>query len=114
MTARKLIAPAAALATAATLAAATLPAAVAAPKGATVAVKDNRFAPAAVTVRKGATVTWAWRGKAAHNVHVNSGPTRFTSPNKLSGSWSRRLTKKGRYAIVCTIHPGMKMALTVR
>lgn len=111
MTARKLIAAAVA---AGAFAAATLPAAVAAPKGKTVVLKDNRFVPAAVTVGKGATVRWVWRGKAAHNVHVNSGPARFTSPNKLSGSWSRKLTKKGRYAIVCTIHPGMKMSVTVK
>ncbi len=96
------------------LAAATLPAADAAPKGKTVIVKDNRFAPASVTVAKGATVKWVWRGKAAHNVSVSRGPARFTSPNKVGGSWSRTLTKKGSYAIVCTIHAGMKMSLTVK
>ncbi|MDO8187378.1 plastocyanin/azurin family copper-binding protein [Conexibacter sp. JD483] len=111
MHARKLIAAAAA---AGALALAALPAADAAPKGKSVVIRDNRFAPTSVSVAKGATVTWAWRGKAAHNVHVSSGPARFTSPNKVSGSWSRRLTKKGSYAIVCTIHPGMKMSLTVK
>lgn len=111
MTARKLIAAAAA---AGVLAAATMPAADAAPKGKTVAIQDNRFAPAALTVAKGATVRWVWRGKAAHNVHVDRGPARFTSPNKVSGSWSRKLTRTGRYALVCTIHPGMKMSLTVK
>lgn len=112
MPARKLITAAAAAGALATAVA--LPAADAAPKGKTVVVKDNRFAPTAITVGKGATVTWVWRGKAAHNVHVDRGPATFTSPNKIGGSWSRRLTKKGRYAIVCTIHAGMKMAVTVK
>ena len=111
MSVRKLITAAAA---AGALAAVALPAADAAPKGKTVVVKDNQFAPASVSVAKGATVTWVWRGKAAHNVHVNRGPTRFTSPNKISGSWSRKLTKKGSYAIVCTIHAGMKMTVKVK
>lgn len=96
-----------------TLAAASLPAAVAAPKGKTVVVKDNVFAPTSVTVAKGATVKWVWRGRSAHNVSA-SGPARFTSPNKVSGSWSKTLTKKGSYAIVCTIHAGMRMTLKVK
>lgn len=111
MSVRKLIT---AVAAAGALAAVALPAADAAPKGKSVVIRDNRFAPTSVTVAKGATVTWAWRGNAAHNVHVTKGPQRFTSPNKVSGSWSRKLTKTGSYAIVCTIHPGMRMALTVK
>lgn len=112
MPARKLIT--AAVAAGALATAVGLPAADAAPKGKTVVVKDNVFAPASVSVAKGATVKWVWRGEAAHNVYVNSGPAKFTSPNKISGSWSRKLTKKGSYAIVCTIHAGMKMTVKVK
>lgn len=112
MSARKLIAAAAAAG--ALAAAVALPAADAAPKGKTVVIRDNRFAPTSVTVAKGATVKWVWRGNAGHNVHVDRGPAKFTSPTKVSGSWSRKLTKKGSYAIVCTIHAGMKMSLTVK
>ncbi len=105
---------AAALSAGALATAVALPAADAAPKGKTVVVKDNLFAPASVTVAKGATVTWVWRGRAGHNVHVARGPAKFTSPTKVSGSWSRKLTKKGSYAIVCTIHAGMKMTVKVK
>jgi plastocyanin len=81
----------------------------------TVTVKDNVFAPTTVTVRRGTTVKWVWKGKAPHNVKVTKGPAKFASSTKTKGSYSRRLTKKGTYTIVCTIHaPGMKMTLKVK
>ncbi|MDW5593192.1 plastocyanin/azurin family copper-binding protein [Conexibacter stalactiti] len=80
----------------------------------TVTVKDNVFAPTALTVAKGTTVRWVWRGRAAHNVSVSRGPTRFHSPNKVRGSYSKQLGRAGTYAIHCTIHPGMKMTVKVR
>ncbi len=83
MHARKLIAAAAA---AGALAAVALPAADAAPKGKTVVIRDNRFAPASVTVAKGATVTWAWRGKAAHNVHVTKGRSASRAPTRSAAA----------------------------
>jgi plastocyanin len=80
----------------------------------TVSIKDNLFSPRSITVSKGTTVRWVWRGKAPHNVHVTRGPAKFTSPVKLKGSYSRKLTKKGTYTIVCTIHAGLKMTAQVR
>lgn len=80
----------------------------------TVTVKDNVFAPTALTVAKGTTVRWVWRGRAAHNVSVSRGPVRFHSPNKVRGSYSKRLDRAGTYAIHCTIHPGMKMTVKVK
>jgi plastocyanin len=80
----------------------------------TVTVKDNAFAPTSATVKAGTTVKWFWRGKAPHNVSVTKGPAKFKSPVKTSGSFAIRLTRKGTYSIVCTIHPGMKMSLRVK
>jgi plastocyanin len=80
----------------------------------TITVGDNFFKPASVTVSKGTTVKWVWRGKIAHNVTVKSGPVKFHSATIPKGTFSRTLTKTGTYAIVCTIHPGMKMTLKVR
>jgi plastocyanin len=80
----------------------------------TVSVKDNFFSPKKVTVKKGTKVKWTWKGSAPHNVTVQSGPVKFASPTKSSGSFSKTLSKKGTYTVVCTIHlPDMKMTIKV-
>jgi plastocyanin len=80
-----------------------------------VQVKDNKFVASSITVKKGTTVKWVWKGKAPHDVAVTKGPAKFKSSVKTSGSFSKKLTKKGTYSIVCTIHaPGMKMTVKVR
>jgi plastocyanin len=55
-----------------------------------------------------------WKGKSPHNVSVTKGPQKFRSQVQVSGTFSKRLTKAGRYQIVCTIHPGMEQTITVR
>ena len=81
----------------------------------TVSVKDNLFAPTSITVKRGTTVRWVWRGKAYHDVRVKSGPVKFHSKVIRKGSFSKKLTRKGTYRIICTIHqPGMKMTVRVR
>ena len=81
----------------------------------TVQVKDNKFVAKSITVSKGTTVKWVWKGKAPHDVTVTKGPIKFKSSVKTSGSFSKKLTKKGTYTILCTIHaPGMKMTVKVR
>ena len=81
----------------------------------TVSVKDNFFSPKTTSISRGSTVKWTWRGSAPHNVTKTKGPgTKFRSPNKLSGTYSHKFTRRGTYTIVCTIHPGMSMKLTVK
>jgi plastocyanin len=81
----------------------------------TVLVKDNIFVPSSLTVSSGTTVKWVWRGKAPHNVKVTKGPARFGSTTQVKGTFSKRLTKKGVYTIICTIHqPAMKMTIRVK
>jgi plastocyanin len=81
----------------------------------TVQVKDNVFAPKSITVAKGTTVKWVWKGKAPHNVKVTKGPAKFSSTTQSKGSFSKKLTKKGTYSILCTIHaPDMKMTIKVK
>lgn len=81
----------------------------------TVQVKDNKFVASSITVSKGTTVKWVWKGKAPHNVKVTKGPAKFSSSTKFKGSFSKKLTKKGTYSILCTIHaPGMKMTVKVK
>jgi plastocyanin len=46
---------------------------------------------------------------------VQSGPRHFQSALKRSGSFKRKLTVRGTYRIVCSIHaPDMRMKLVVR
>jgi plastocyanin len=70
--------------------------------------------PRTVTVAKGTTVKWNWRGSDEHNVVVQKGPRKFQSALKSKGSFKRKLTKRGTYKIVCSIHqPDMRMTLKV-
>ncbi len=87
----------------------------------TVKVGDNWFVRSTsgtptVTVKAGDTVRWSFVGDAPHNVSVKKGPARFTSRTKSSGIYRRRVTKRGTYKIVCTIHGGrdQSMRLVVR
>jgi plastocyanin len=70
--------------------------------------------PPTVKVKKGTVVKWNFRGREAHNVVAKSGPARFQSALKRTGSFKRKMKKRGTYKIVCTIHPpDMKMTLKV-
>jgi plastocyanin len=79
-----------------------------------VTVGDTFFKAKSITVSKGTTVKWVWRGKLPHDVKVKSGPAKFHSAVKTKGSYSKRLTRRGTYRIICTIHPNMKQTVTVR
>jgi plastocyanin len=81
----------------------------------TVQVKDDVFVAKSITVKKGTTVKWVWKGKAPHNVKVTKGPMKFASTTQVKGTFSKKLTKKGTYTLLCTIHaPGMKMTIKVK
>jgi len=67
-----------------------------------------------VTVRKNDTVKWNWRGDVIHNMVVTKGPVKFRSKTIVKGSYSRKMTLRGTYQIVCTIHSGMEMKLVVK
>ena len=85
----------------------------------TVKVGDDYYvrssSPPTVTVSKGTTVKWNWRGRRQHNVTVQSGPRRFQSALKRTGSYSRKIKGRGTYRIICSIHqPDMRMKLVVK
>jgi plastocyanin len=87
--------------------------------GKTVRVDDNYFVgpgtPPTVRVHRYDKVKWEWEGSGPHNVTVTRGPVRFHSPTKSSGTYSKRLTRRGTYKIICTLHrPTMRMTLRVR
>jgi len=80
----------------------------------TISVRDNSFSPKTTTVKKNTTVRWVWRGSNPHNVVVTRGPVKFKSAVKTSGTYRKKLTRTGRYTIVCTIHSGMTSRITVK
>ena len=84
----------------------------------TVKVGDDWFIDkngGTVTVKKGSTVKWKNVGDSPHSVTVKKGPVKFEKSTLFPGkSYSRKMTKKGTYRIICTFHEGQKMTLTVR
>lgn len=84
----------------------------------TVKVGDNYFVRdggvPTVTVRAGDRVTWRWTGDSPHNVVVTKGPARFSSPVKTKGAYSKKVTRKGVYTIVCTIHGAADQSMKLR
>jgi plastocyanin len=80
----------------------------------TVKVEDSFFSAKKLSVSRGASVTWTWKGALLHNVRVKSGPAKFSSREKLHGTYSHRFTVRGTYKLFCTLHPDMTMTVTVR
>lgn len=84
-----------------------------------VKIGDNYFVRSSgvptVTVSRNTTVTWRFSGDSTHNVTVSRGPVKFHSATKSSGTYSKKVTKRGTYTIYCSIHgPGdQKMKLIV-
>jgi plastocyanin len=66
-----------------------------------------------ITVRHGSRVTFHWVGRKPHDVHAKKGPVHFHSRVMTSGSFTTRLRKRGRYLVVCDLHP-RTMRLTIR
>ena len=69
-----------------------------------------------VTVSKGTTVRWRFVGDNPHTVTVSRGPAKFNSGRKTSGSYRKKMRKRGTYTIYCLIHGAsdQKMKLVVK
>jgi len=69
-----------------------------------------------VTVTKGTTVRWRFATSTGHTVTVLRGPARFNSGLRTSGSYRKKMRKRGTYTIYCTIHGArdQKMKLVVK
>jgi hypothetical protein len=91
-----------------------------APSATRVKVGDNYFVRSSgvptVTVSKGTRVKWFWAGDSLHNVKVTAGPVRFGSSSMKSGSYTKKVRRRGTYTIVCTVHGAddQKMKLVVK
>jgi plastocyanin len=99
---------------AATLAAGLLAAVPASGATTTIRLVDDKFRPPTRTVDRGTTVRFVWAGRNLHNVFVFSGPQNFHSGTKRTGTYRKRLTRKGTYQLGCTLHAGMTLTIRVR
>ena len=98
---------------AAAVAALGLPSAGDASAAKSVTVKNFAFSPSTVTARHGTKITWKFRDSTTHNVTVKRGPRKFHSRDIRRGNYSKVVTAKGTYKLICTIHPDMHMTLKV-
>jgi plastocyanin len=86
----------------------------------TVGIFDNYYDPVKLTVPVGSTITWKWPIDTgdSHDVQLKKGPKgakRFASEIATSGyAFKQKLTKKGTYFIICTLHDEMTMNIVVR
>jgi plastocyanin len=118
---------AAALLAAGVAAVAVIPAATAggaakkAPKPRVVKVADDYFGPAKITgLSRNRVVQWRWLAVNGntHDVKLQKGPKGFKRFHSDAAtayfSFKRKLTKKGRYVVICTFHEDMRMTITVK
>jgi plastocyanin len=86
----------------------------------TVKIFDNYYEPAKLTVPVDSTITWKWPTDTgdSHDVTLDKGPKgvkKFQSDVAVAEySYKRKLTKQGKYHIICTLHDEMTMDITVR
>jgi len=88
--------------------------------GPTVNVGDNYFVKRSgvptVTTTAGQRATFRFVGRTRHTVVVSSGPSRFSSPARSSGTYRSPVLRRGTYRIFCSIHGSsdQRMTLVVR
>jgi plastocyanin len=86
----------------------------------TVGIFDNYYEPAKLTVPVDSTIIWKWPVDTgdSHDVKLKKGPKgvkKFQSEVAAAEyTYKRKLTKKGKYFIICTLHEEMTMNITVR
>jgi plastocyanin len=85
-----------------------------------VGIHDNYYDPAKLTIRKGTTVQWVWPITTGdtHDVTLKKAPKgvkKFQSEIAASDyTFKQKFTVAGKYHIICSLHEGMTMDITVR
>jgi plastocyanin len=77
-------------------------------------MKDIQFNPGKVTVDKGGTVTWTNDDSVGHDVTGDGFKSGSAGGIQGGQSFKHTFNKAGKFAYVCTVHPGMKGTVTVK
>jgi plastocyanin len=76
--------------------------------------KGRVFSESAITVKKGDVVTFVNDDTIAHNIYSTSPVQEFNLGSQAPGASSPvTFNKAGEIAVLCAIHPRMKMVVTV-
>jgi plastocyanin len=84
-----------------------------------VKVADDFYEPKRLTVPKGTTIKWKWSrlNERPHNVYLYERPKgapRFNSDMVITDfTYQRTLKTPGVYKVLCVVHEGMNMRITV-
>jgi plastocyanin len=78
-----------------------------------VKMKDILFVPEVVTARVGQTVRWKNEDSITHTVKAVHGATFASKAIGKGDTYEQKVTKPGRIAYVCTIHPNQKGTIEV-
>ena len=76
-------------------------------------MQNIQFAPKDTTVKVGQKVKWVNQDSVDHNVTADSGADFKSKDFGSGGSFEFTPDKAGKIEYECTLHPGMKAALTV-
>ncbi len=80
----------------------------------TISQKDKRFTPGRVKIAAGQSLTIVNDDKRTHNVRIDDPRLTFTSNAQEAGdSVVIAFPEPGRFGIICSIHPAMKLDVTV-
>jgi plastocyanin len=80
----------------------------------TIMQKGRSFSESAMTVKKGETLVFVNDDTIIHNIMSNTAGSEFNLGSQAPGATSSiTLNNAGEVAIICAIHPRMKLAVTV-
>lgn len=88
----------------------------------TIKVGDNWFyksgKPRSLSVDSGTKLRFKWVGSGLHNVYLTKAPKgvkKKRSETMRSGTYSRRVSKRGRYVFICEVHyPNDPQKVTIK
>jgi plastocyanin len=82
--------------------------------GVAIQLKGFQFSPKDTTIKVGQKITWTNQDNTDHNVTADSGADFKSKDFGQGATFEFTPDKAGTIAYECTLHPGMKAAITVQ